>query len=132
MNQIFAGLCLLWVVGCNSSDDPANPPQGIVPADPRDEILAENITAWGREHVGTGDDTLIDWHILSSRHEGDLSYVEVKPTPQEVGYDKFVFVISFADEPAGLIATYCFENGEYLMFSTTADLADELPDTLSW
>ena len=51
MKQIFAGLCLLSIIGCNSSDAPGDPRQGMVPAGPRGEILAENITAWGNKHL---------------------------------------------------------------------------------
>ncbi len=97
---------------------------------PRARTLQENITRWGREHIGSGDDTLVDWNILSSFDEQHLSYVEVEPYPNEVGYDKFIFVISFKEIPADLIATYCLEGGSFLLFSSNADADENLPSKL--
>ncbi len=140
MKKLVSILCGLLFGGCNTTTPPTEtatpePPivhEGIIPDGPRGQILADNITAWGREHVGTGDDTLVTWSILSARDENHLSYVEVAPEPDEVGYDKFVFVISFADEEPNLIATYCFEDGKFLMFSSNAEMEEDLPDELDW
>jgi hypothetical protein len=98
---------------------------------PRAKMLEENITRWGREHIGSGDDTPVDWEIISSFDDGHLSYVEVEPFPNEVGYDKFIFVISFKIQPPDLIATYCLEGGQFLLFSRNTDTDEELPDELS-
>ncbi len=89
---------------------------------PRAEALKANMTRWGREHVGTGDDTLVDWQIVSARDDQQLTYVEVEPVPKEVGYDKFVFVISFEKEEGSLIAAYCLEKDGYYLFSSSADV----------
>jgi len=97
---------------------------------PRGDTLQQNITSWGREHIGTGDDTLIDWYMHSSFDDGHLSFVEVEPFPKEVGYDKFIFVVSFEQQPADLIATYCFEDGEFFMFSSNANDHHNLPAKL--
>ena len=100
---------------------------------PRGVTLQKNINRWGREQIGTGDDTLIDWYIHSSIDDGDVSYVEVEPFPKEVGYERFIFVISFKKPNADLVATYCFENGTFLLFSSSVDslgisLPGKLPD----
>ena len=98
---------------------------------PRGKTLEENITRWGREHIGSGDDTPVDWEIFWSFDDGHLSYVEVEPFPNEVGYDKFIFVISFKELPADLVATYCLEDGRFLLFSRNGDTDEALPDELS-
>ncbi|MEC9093253.1 MAG: DUF3592 domain-containing protein [Planctomycetota bacterium] len=98
---------------------------------PRAQTLEENITRWGREHIGTGDDTLVDWEIISSFDDQHLSYVEVEPFPKAVGYDKFIFVISFTEQPADLVATYCLEDGQFSLFSRNAETDEDLPDSLS-
>lgn len=84
---------------------------------PRADILKDNITRWGREHIGTKDDSLVDWRILSSRDDEHLSYVQVEPIPKKAGYDEFVFVISFSEEPANLMATYCLKKDGFYLFS---------------
>ena len=100
---------------------------------PRGVTLQKNINRWGREQIGTGDDTLIDWYIHSSIDDGDVSYVEVEPFPKEVGYERFILVVSFKKPNADLVATYCFEDGRFLLFSHNADaqgisLPGKLPD----
>jgi hypothetical protein len=114
-----------------SMPDPKSPSQ----FGPRGVTLQENITRWGREHIGAGDDTLIDWYIHSSMNDGDVSYVEVEPFPKEVGYERFIFVISFKNPNADIVATYCFEDGTFLLFSEIANpqgisLPVKLPDHL--
>ena len=114
-------------------DEPFKRPQteAFAPGGPRTRTLEQNITRWGREHIDSGDDTPIDWKMISSFDDGHLSYVEVEPSPNEVGYDKFIFVISFKRQPPDLIATYCLEGGRFLLFSRNAGTDEELPDELS-
>ena len=107
----------------NQAEISAPMPDPKIPSEfgPRGVTLQKNIIRWGREQIGTGDDTLIDWYIHSSMDDGDVSYVEVEPFPKEVGYDRFIFVVSFKKPNADLVATYCFEDGEFLLFSYSAD-----------
>ena len=106
--------------------------QTVIPDGPRGETIVNHITEWGREQVGIGDDTLIDWLILSARDEGPISYVEAAPIPNEVGYDKFIFVISFKKTVPRCIASYCFEDQKYLLFGQNADADVPLQDQLPW
>ncbi len=77
------------------------------------------------------DDTGITWVIHEITHRGFLTYVEVEPIPDTVGYEKFVFVISFETAPAEIIAIYALEDGSYELFATIKDIQVELPDILT-
>tara|TARA_B110000495_G_C23035316_1_gene618086 strand:- start:2719 stop:3693 length:975 start_codon:yes stop_codon:yes gene_type:complete len=120
----------------NQAELSASMPDPKIPSQfgPRGVTLQKNINRWGRENIGTGDDTLIDWYINSSMDDGDVSYVEVEPFPKAVGdYERFIFVVSFKKPNADLVATYCFEDGRFLLFSSIADaqgisLPEKLPD----
>jgi len=86
-----------------------------------------------RRVSSVGDDTLIDWYIHYSIDDGDVSCVEVEPFPKEVGYERFIFVVSFKKPNADLVATCCFEDGTFLLFSSSVDsqgisLPERLPD----
>ena len=104
--------------------------QTVIPDGPRGETIVNHITEWGSrsEQVMTH----IDWLILSARDEGPISYVEAAPVPNEVGYDKFIFVISFKNTVPRCIASYCFEDQKYLLFGQNADADVPLPDQLPW
>ncbi|MEE2641585.1 MAG: DUF3592 domain-containing protein [Planctomycetota bacterium] len=104
------------------------PPKDPAQWGPRGDFLQQNITRLGREHVGT--DSPVDWYIHAVMDEGPLSYVEVEPFPKDTGYDKWVFVVWFDPQPAELVATYCFENGDFYLFSSQADKPFPLPGRL--
>ena len=96
----------------------------------RTELIKTNINRWGRDHIGSGIGVAISWSILNIFDDGHLSYVEVEPHPKEVGYDKFIFLIAFKRSGPNLIATYCMEKGEFVLFSSSPDHGEAIPDKL--
>jgi len=77
------------------------------------------------------DDTGLTWSILNFSHKGFLTYVEVVPNSDTVGYERFVFVISFESTPADVIAVYAWEDGVYGLLATVKDLQVDLPTVLT-
>ena len=106
------------------------PPADSLGTSERDAVIRKNLTRWGREHIGSGNETVLDWAAVNIFKKGHLSYVEVEPHPKEAGYGNFIFVISFKRPVAELIATYCLEGGEFLLFSSTSGHGEKLPEKL--
>ena len=77
------------------------------------------------------EDTGLTWSIRKFSHKGSLTYVEVEPNSDTVGYERFVFVISFETAPAEVVAVYALEDGVYKLFAMVKDLQLELPDVLT-
>lgn len=69
------------------------------------------------------------WKLWSTVHDGPLSYVEVRPTPDDVGYPAFKFLLYFEEEQRGeQIAVYAKENGEYSLLSSDPAWEGKLRD----
>lgn len=77
------------------------------------------------------EDTGLTWSIRKFSHKGFLTYVEVEPNSDTVGYERFVFVISFESAPAREIAVYALEDGVYKLLATVQNPPVELPDVLT-
>ena len=92
----------------------------------RDDVIQKNIDTIGRANFP--DNPNNTWAIRKTTHEGDLAYVEVIPSPQDVGYPSFIFVLDFKETTEGrFIGAYCMENGKYSLLFTESNLDRELP-----
>ena len=92
----------------------------------RDDVIQKNIDTIGRANFP--DNPNNTWAIRKTTHEGDLAYVEVMPSPQDVGYPSFIFVLDFKATTEGrFIGVYCMENGKYSLLFTVSNLDRELP-----
>ena len=103
--------------------EPATPEEGQNPE--REGYLRENIVAMAEEQFP--DDTGLEWEVHGFDHQEHLTFVEVEPQPSTVGYPRFRFAVSFADEAAPkVVATYALIEERFALFSTDPDLEDEL------
>ncbi len=76
------------------------------------------------------DNTGLEWTIHGFEHSGEFTLVELEPKPDEVGYSRFKFVVSFENPSSPLvIATYCLEDGKYSLLSSS-QISFELPREL--
>jgi hypothetical protein len=75
------------------------------------------------------DNPDVSWRALGQKTRDGVVYVEVEPTPDEVGYSKFVFAIGCkgAGDPK-LHGAYALDGGSYTLLFTTDD-APPLPTT---
>ena len=95
----------------------------------REDYLRQNIVSLAEEEFP--DNIGLEWNIIGFMHKEHLTYVEVVPNSDTVGYAQFQFVVSFENKsPTMVIATYCFEEGKYSLFSTINDMKEELPKVL--
>ncbi len=88
-------------------------------------------------HVGVEnfpDNPHNTWTLLETRHLDDHSYALVEPDPNDVGYDRFVFVFRFQDGDAAFATTaiYCLEDETFGLLATTPECVDPLPRALIW
>ncbi|NIS75230.1 MAG: hypothetical protein GTO08_08110 [Deltaproteobacteria bacterium] len=73
----------------------------------------------------------LSWTIHGFELRDDLTYVEIEPQPDEVGYSRFKFVIySPGPEIAHVIACYCLENGAYSLLFTDSRFSRQFPERL--
>ena len=87
----------------------------------RDDVIQKNIDTIGRDNFP--DNPNNTWAIRKTTHEGDLAYVEVIPSPQDVGYPSFIFVLDFRETTEGrFIGAYCMENGKYSLLFTESNV----------
>ena len=68
------------------------------------------------------DNADVTWTVLGAREAGlGTVLVELEPAPDEVGYPSFTFVFGCGSGEPVRLATYAFEEGEYVLLSTTDD-----------
>lgn len=90
---------------------------------------ADAAQAIGEEHFPDNPGVIWDVVGTSSDAEG-RALVEVQPTPDEVGYPRFTFLVECSDDDPELVATYALDGGAYVLLSTTGADPGDLPDTV--
>jgi hypothetical protein len=81
----------------------------------RESVVQEQITAIGRESFPDNPD--VEWEVLGIKHEGRYSFVETLPHPDEVGEERFMFVLVVDDvEQAHCVGCYAFDGSWSLHF----------------
>ncbi|MEE8574908.1 MAG: hypothetical protein V3T30_05800 [Thermodesulfobacteriota bacterium] len=76
------------------------------------------------------DNTGLTWKILGFTHREGMAYAEVEPSPGEVGYDRFKFVLGVSGGKPHVMATYCLEDNVYTLLCTSPKLKKKLPKEL--
>lgn len=104
-----------------------------IQAPDRDELIAGSIQAIAVDTFPDNADN--EWHIRRSIHLGDRSYVLVEPSPDDVGYSAFVFLVvlgSSSHSPESP-AVYCLEDpGTYDLLCTSTDCPADIPSVITW
>ena len=74
------------------------------------------------------------WTLLETRHLDDRSFALVEPEPNDVGYDRFVFVFRFQEGDAAFVTTaiYCLEDETFGLLATTPECVGPQPRFLAW
>jgi hypothetical protein len=77
------------------------------------------------------DNLGLAWIIHGFEHRDNLTYVEVEPKPDEVGYSRFKFVIS-SPRPGdvNVIAGYDLTDGTYSLLFTAPGFNKKFPEQL--
>ena len=95
----------------------------------RESHLRENIVSIAGEEFP--DDTGLEWVIHGFEHKDHLTFVEVEPRPDTVGYPRFKFVVSFTDANVPIVvATYSLEDDRYTLLCLIENSTDDLPEVL--
>lgn len=106
--------------------------QGVENPD-RDALLHNSIWAICTDNFPDNEHNT--WHIRRSLHVGDTSYLEIEPEPNDVGYDRFLFWITFVpgkSEPF-VPAVYCTRiPGKFHLLSTAPDCPEDIPHAITW
>lgn len=104
---------------------------GVANAD-RESRISGSLGAIGAENFPDNPDNT--WNLLESRHLGEQTFTLVEPEPNDVGYDRFVFVFCFQEGDAAFVTTaiYCLESGAFSLLATTPECVDPLPRVLNW
>jgi hypothetical protein len=80
-------------------------------------VVLRDVDRLGKQ--GFPDNPNVTWETLGHKVSAGIFYVEVRPTPDEVGYPKFVFAIGCrAANVPEVLATYAFDKGAYTLLST--------------
>lgn len=103
-------------------------------ADGDDAGTCEALAIDAAQDLGTThfpDNHDVTWDVLGTTvADDDEVFVEVQPTPDEVGYPRFTFLVECDDGTPELVATYALEDGAYVLLSTTGDTdPDDVPAT---
>lgn len=74
------------------------------------------------------------WNLLKILHIGERTYTLVEPEPNDVGYDRFVFVHRFNESDSSFVTlvTYCYDGEQWFLLSTTPDCDESFPNLLMW
>ncbi len=65
------------------------------------------------------DNIGLPWKILGFDHRPDMVAVEVEPERDEVGYPRFLWILTFTKPKKPLhYATYALKNGQYTLLAT--------------
>ena len=90
----------------------------------REALIRERINEVGQESFP--DDPDVDWAILKMTHHGVFSIVEVEPSPDEVGYSRFEFVLHFpSPDDLGVAGCYCWSHDRWELLFTSSEVPDE-------
>lgn len=89
-------------------DDATHGPASLIGAI-REDYLRANITSIAEEAFP--DNVGLKWNIIGIDRMYEIMYPEVAPEPDEVGYSRLKFVVSFADEEAP-VEIGCYVLGE--------------------
>lgn len=79
------------------------------------------------------DNVGLQWTVLGFQHREDLGlvFVEVEPSPDEVGYPRFQFALQASHAgPPKRVATYCLDAGHYTLLSTSPGAPRSVPKQL--
>ncbi len=72
------------------------------------------------------------WNILRIEHHSDRILVDAAPTPSDVGYPKFRFLLHFdGDEQARCAAVYCFEKPRFVLLCTDPEWQGKVPTQIA-
>ena len=89
---------------------------GIPQVRKRDQVIKKNVQAIGDESF---PDDKVTWNIGEIIHRGHYSSVEAVPYPPTVGYEKFKFILGFADEEKFyVVGCYCWDNNQWSLLFT--------------
>jgi hypothetical protein len=89
----------------------------------RERIIRERINDICQESFP--DDTDVSWTVLRITHESKYSFVECEPDSTEVGYPKFVLVLTFTESgKAREEGCYAFERGRWDLLSSSSDSSE--------
>ena len=87
-----------------------------------DEIVTRNIQDIGEEAF---PDDAVQWKVDRILASDNTVFAEVSPHPATVGYERFIFVLRFAEDRSYRMACcYCKENGWSLLFSAPGEDKD--------
>lgn len=79
------------------------------------------------------DNKGLQWtvHKFQHREDVELTFAEVEPHPDEVGYPRFQFAfLTASGGPPKQVATYCLQSGKYTLLSTSRGAPTNLPKEL--
>ena len=132
MRYLVALSTVALLVGCRRREPTAratSEPQtetGAIEDSPRNAQIINSINRIARgQFPGNAHNT---WTIRAIDHDGDMSYVEAVPTPDDVGYPSLVFALHFKGEKEGrCVATYAMEEGKYTLLGSAPDFDGPLP-----
>jgi hypothetical protein len=116
-------LVLATTAACSKSTPSSASPDASADAAPASGVLCDEATTLAAidriAKASFPDNPDVTWRVLGHKTVGLLRYIEVEPTPDEVGYPKFILVIgcSVATEPE-IRGGYAFENGSYILLFT--------------
>jgi hypothetical protein len=89
----------------------------------RERIIREKINDICRESFP--EDTDVSWTVLKMVHESKYSFVECEPDSPEVGYPKFVLVLTFTESGKPYEeGCYAFERKCWELLSSSSDPSD--------
>ncbi len=93
-----------------------------------ENIIRNNIQSIGDESF---PDSVVEWGIANLFCKGQYGFVEVVPKPNEVGYEKFIFVINVEGENSFNVAScYSWENNKWEILFTDSNERDEWKEVL--
>ena len=95
----------------------------------RDKQLEQMLPQLGPEEFPDNEHNT--WTILGTRHFTDYSFLHAEPSPNDVGYDQFVFLLLFTEHKVSSAANYCLEGGQFSLLCTAQDAPKDLPKVIS-
>ena len=99
---------------------------------PRDSLLTESLQSLCVNEFPDNEHNT--WSLLKTLHIGARTFGLIEPEPNDVGYDRFVFVFSFSEYEKEFVtqAIYYDNGGRYYLLATTPDFDESLPGVVDW
>ena len=98
----------------------------------RDRRLSKSLSSICVDEVPDNEHNT--WKLLKTLHTGARTYALIEPNPNDVGYDRFVFVFRFSGNDTDFVTlgVYSAEAGSYHLLSTTSECDETFPRLLLW